>query len=113
MSLNLVSRESRFNDAELDQLLQFHHFLFAQVLRLDKDPMRFEPRNASCGYIVVPLNAGRGLIFEKNDNKTCTLEGLSTMKFRTEFYFDCTYSTVSKCSEVTCLLLVTMKTCKV
>ena len=69
VSLNLVSREARFTETELERLLQFHHFLFGQVLRLDKDPMRFEPRNASCGYIVVPLNAGRGLIIDENDIK--------------------------------------------
>ena len=59
LSLDIVTHEARFSEAQFDQMLQFHHFLFGQVLRLDKDPMRFDPRNAACGYIIVPLNGGK------------------------------------------------------
>ena len=56
--LELTYPDITFNSEELEKMKQFHHFVFSKVLRLEKEPMVFDPENAECSYLVVPLNYG-------------------------------------------------------
>ncbi|XP_059142137.1 endoribonuclease Dicer-like isoform X2 [Physella acuta] len=56
VSVDLLQNNLSFSSDEISRLLKFHHFVFSDVLHLDKDPMEFNPEKAECGYIIVPLN---------------------------------------------------------
>jgi len=58
VSLELTYPDSTFTGEELERMKQFHQFVFSKVLRLEKEPMMFDPGKAECSYIVVPLNYG-------------------------------------------------------
>ena len=62
VSIDLVSSSTPFTAAELDRLNKFERFMFAKVLRLEKDPMSFDPDNADSSYTVIPLNEGKLLL---------------------------------------------------
>ena len=40
-------------------MTRFHRFVFHKVLRLEKDPMMFDPDNAESSYIIVPVIHGK------------------------------------------------------
>jgi hypothetical protein len=58
VTLELINPETTFTADELDKLQQYHRFVFSMVLRLEKDPMMFDPGNADCSYILIALNSG-------------------------------------------------------
>ncbi|KAH9519444.1 Endoribonuclease Dicer [Bulinus truncatus] len=55
-SIDLLQDNIVCSEEEITQLSKFHHFIFSGVLHLEKDPMEFNPVNAECGYLIVPLN---------------------------------------------------------
>ena len=57
-SIDLVSEDMAIGESEYTRLKHFHHKVFTHVLRLEKDPMKFDLDNAVTGYIVVPLARG-------------------------------------------------------
>ena len=57
-SLDLITKEVTFTEVELSRITDFHHFVFSQVLRLEKEPMRFDQDRAESGYFILPLNKG-------------------------------------------------------
>lgn len=77
VSVELLS-EMQYSKEELEQLTDFHHFVFASVLHLEKDPMVFVPEEAEIGFLIVPLNCAKGSaklevewsFVEKVNNKT-------------------------------------------
>ena len=56
VSVDLVRSDMTVTQQELDRLYKFHQTIFSRVLRLEKDPMAFQPDMAECSYIIVPLN---------------------------------------------------------
>ncbi|XP_064622182.1 endoribonuclease Dicer-like isoform X2 [Lineus longissimus] len=56
ISLELLTDELDLADVQLSKLSDFHRYVFLKMLRLEKDPMVYDPVNAECGYLVVPLN---------------------------------------------------------
>lgn len=59
ISLDLLKKNFCLGSAEVANVESFHRFLFSNVLRLEKNPMCFEPANAEGSYFVVPLNSGK------------------------------------------------------
>lgn len=59
MSISLLKDSAEFTDEELSKFKDFHEFVFANVLRLEKDPMDFSPDHADVGYLIVPLLRGK------------------------------------------------------
>jgi hypothetical protein len=53
--VELVSSAVTYTQEQLTRLYHFQRYLFAQVLRLEKDPMEFQPAEAQSSYAVVPL----------------------------------------------------------
>ena len=60
-SIELLSSDIVLSEQQLEALTQFHHFVFADVLHLVKDPMEYQPDQADFGCLVVPLNGRRSL----------------------------------------------------
>ena len=56
--MELVSTTAVFSAEELGRLYKFQRYLFSRVLRLEKDPMNFDPDNADSSYAVAPLTIG-------------------------------------------------------
>ena len=56
VSIDLVRSDMVMTQQELDRLYNFHQTVFSRVLRLEKDPMAFQPEAAECAYALVPLN---------------------------------------------------------
>ncbi|OWF53355.1 endoribonuclease Dicer-like [Mizuhopecten yessoensis] len=56
VSLDLLRSGTSFTEEELARLQEFHRFVFTEVLRLEKDPMEFQPDQADLGYCIIPLN---------------------------------------------------------
>ena len=56
VSIDLVTSDVVLTDAQLAHIHIFHRFAFANVLRLEKDPMDYIPEDASVGYLIVPVN---------------------------------------------------------
>lgn len=56
VSVDKLEREINLSPDELEKLKTFHRFLFSNVLRLEKDPMEYQPNESSVGYLVVPLD---------------------------------------------------------
>ncbi|KAK3092704.1 hypothetical protein FSP39_006212 [Pinctada imbricata] len=55
ISVTMVTSEFPLTEEDLKRLGDCHHFIFDNVLRLEKDPMEFKPQQSELGYIVVPL----------------------------------------------------------
>ena len=55
VSVDILKSDLLFTEAQLDRLKLFHKYLFANVLRLEKDPMDYIPEEAVVGYLVVPV----------------------------------------------------------
>ncbi|RWS31367.1 endoribonuclease Dicer-like protein [Leptotrombidium deliense] len=55
VTLEETSHKSTFSTEELTRLRSFHHFLFHNVLRLDKDLVQFDSDSANCSFFVVPV----------------------------------------------------------
>ena len=61
VSIDLVRSDMLVAQDELERLYKFHQTVFSRVLRLEKDPMAFQPEDAECSYTIVPLNVdGKG-----------------------------------------------------
>ena len=58
VSIDPITTAMTFTEEELAPICHFHRFLFTRVLRLEKDPMVFDPANAFSSYIIVPLIRG-------------------------------------------------------
>ena len=58
VSVELISSSMQFSADELARLYRFQRYLFLRVLRLEKEPMQFNPDNADSSYIVIALNEG-------------------------------------------------------
>ncbi|XP_033733992.1 LOW QUALITY PROTEIN: endoribonuclease Dicer-like [Pecten maximus] len=56
VSLDLLRTDTSFTKEDLTKLREFHRFVFTEVLRLEKDPMEFQPEKADLGYCIIPLN---------------------------------------------------------
>ena len=56
VSIDLVHTSMVLTEAELQKLFTFHRTIFSNVLRLEKDPMEFNPSSAEYSYVIVPLN---------------------------------------------------------
>ena len=56
VSIDLLTSDLVLTNSQLDRLHIFHRFAFANVLRLEKDPMDYIPEEAAVGYLVVPVN---------------------------------------------------------
>ncbi len=56
MSLVLVRSDAVVSEPELARLHGFHQTVFSRVLRLEKDPMAFQPDQAESSFVIVPLN---------------------------------------------------------
>ncbi|KAK6181301.1 hypothetical protein SNE40_009184 [Patella caerulea] len=56
VSIDLCRSDIVITHDQLDKLQKFHHFVFTQVLHLDKDPMECNPKIADVGYLIVPLD---------------------------------------------------------
>lgn len=61
VSIDPVSSSFTFTEEQHAQICHFHRFVFTRVLRLEKDPMVFDPDKALSSYIIVPLLKGRSL----------------------------------------------------
>lgn len=61
VSIDLVHRDLTLSSQELERLINFHHLVFAKVLRLEKDPMRFDFKSAESAYLIIPLSRGKTL----------------------------------------------------
>ena len=55
MSVDILQSDLVFSADQLERLKVIHRYLFASVLRLEKDPMDFIPDEAVVGYLVVPV----------------------------------------------------------
>ncbi|ELU12939.1 hypothetical protein CAPTEDRAFT_223153 [Capitella teleta] len=55
VSIDPVDSEFTFTAEQLPQICHFHRFIFTRVLRLEKDPMVFDPKKAMSSYFIVPL----------------------------------------------------------
>ena len=56
--LELSVKNVKYTQAEVERFERFHHFLFSRVLRLDKEPMQFEPKEAPGCCLVLPVQTG-------------------------------------------------------
>lgn len=62
VSIVIVKSDLVMTETQLDRLKIFHRYLFANVLRLEKDPMDYIPEEAVLGYLIVPVNS-EGITF--------------------------------------------------
>ena len=80
VSIDILKSDHVFTVEQLDRLKMFHKYLFANVLRLEKDPMDYVPDEAIVGYLVVPVySEGKCNVKDKSDialNKTGYQVGL-------------------------------------
>lgn len=58
VSVELLDRVV-LDESQLKLLLTFHGHMFTKVLRLDKDPMIYDPLNSKQCPLVVPLDLGK------------------------------------------------------
>ena len=58
VSIKLVERNMIVTADQLTRLHNFHHKLFSNVLRLEKDPMAFDAGNSISSSVIVPLIKG-------------------------------------------------------
>ena len=62
VSVNPLTSDLEVTLEQLDQLRRFHSCIFAEVLRLEKPNLAFDPEKAEANYLVVPLDQGeRGM----------------------------------------------------
>lgn len=53
--LQLVNQEFELNDLQIDHLHKFHEFTFSKVLRLEKYPIRFDPKKSPFAVLLAPV----------------------------------------------------------
>jgi len=61
-----VEESVAISQEQLERISHFQRYIFKNVLTLEKDPMLFDPTNADCSYLIVPLR--------KTDDKRLTLD---------------------------------------
>ncbi len=72
----LVSIESLTSGLQITreqqrQIKQFHSCILAEVLRLDKPNLDFDPFMAEANYLILPLNRGNSLVHSKIHMASC------------------------------------------
>jgi endoribonuclease Dicer len=50
-----VEESVAISQEQLERISHFQRYIFKNVLTLEKDPMLFDPTNANCSYLIVPL----------------------------------------------------------
>ena len=58
VSVDLMTLDLEVTEDQLTQIQQFHSCILAEVLRLEKPNLVFEPSKAEANYLILPLNKG-------------------------------------------------------
>ncbi|XP_022250670.1 endoribonuclease Dicer-like [Limulus polyphemus] len=63
VELECINSDLKFSEEELDNLAFFHNYTFSNVLRLDKYPMVFQPKEADASFYIIPVNKESDEVF--------------------------------------------------
>lgn len=88
VSIDLVTESISLSESQIERLSNFHRFIFSHVLRLEKQPMTYDPDKAKASYIIVPINRD---ILEENGidwNFVGLIENSSLIPTRKKFSKD-------------------------